>query len=342
MTIKEYVKDNLLVLSSSIFCYVISLWLMIGFQVSFLCIFLISFICLCILMFCVMYTYFQKRKFYQYLLFHLQELDKKYLLSELITPPNFYEGQVLCQTLYETNKNMNEHIKTYERRLRFFQEYIEMWIHEIKIPIASGFLLLHNRPIEERKMQEILRQMENYVEQILYYARGENPEKDYYIHKINLKNVINQVAIRNQDSFIYKKIKLEIIGEGAFVWTDAKWLEFIVGQIVQNSIQYCDKENSIIRIESNHSNECINLTVSDNGMGIESNELPRVFDKSFTGTNGRKIRSSTGMGLFITKNLCEKLGHQITIDSTIGVGTSVTITFHTTDYYSVLEQGKYY
>lgn len=340
MSLKSYVKDNWIPIVGAISFYLLIIWLLVGFQVNSLCIFLISFLAIPIFLFCFLYDYFRKKTFYENLFSNLERLDKKYFITELLDTPQFYDGKILSQVIYETSKDMNEHVKEFESRIRSFKEYIELWIHEIKIPLSKGLLLLHNQETNPKKLEEVLYKMEDYVEQVLYYARSENPEKDYYIRNSNLKQIVSKVAIKNQDSFIYRRIKLELINLDISVYTDAKWLEFILNQVIQNSIKYCDKEESTITIEAKRIKDDIFLTVTDNGMGIMKSELPCVFDKTFTGTNGRKIQASTGMGLFICKNLCDKLGHQIKIDSKIDEFTKVTIVFGSHNYYNVIKENE--
>lgn len=341
MKFKDYVKDNLPVFIIHILIYLLTIWLLYLFQVDFLVFFLISFFTILSYISYYTYDFWRKKKFFDSVFNNLESLDKKYLLPELIETADFYDGICLNQILYECNKSMNEHLKEYERRLQEFKEYIELWIHEIKIPISGGLLLLHNHQKgTDKKLEESFLKIENYIEQVLYYARGEHPEKDYYIHKANLKQIVNQIAIKNQDSFIYRKIKLQLENLDTFVYTDSKWLEFILNQIVQNSIKYCDKEDSVIQIKAVNKNDTVFLIIKDNGIGIPLSEIPRVFDKSFTGTNGRKIQTSTGMGLFICKNLCHKLGHQLLIDSKINEYTIVTIVFGKDNYYNVIKEDE--
>jgi len=125
--------------------------------------------------------------------------------------------------------------------------------------------------------------------------------------------------------------------EGERVYTDSKWLEFILHQIISNSLKYKrDGVSSYIHIYLENDEKKTTLVIEDNGIGISSSDLSRVFEKSFTGSNGRVCSSSTGMGLFIVKNLCEKLGHMITIDSKVNEYTKVFVTFYKNHYYDVM------
>lgn len=336
----DYLKDRFFYLFSIFAFFLLMVWLFYIFHINFLCSFLILFFFLFIFTFWVGYDYWQRKRFYDDVMDKLNRLPQKYLLVELMEHPSFLEGELLYQILLETDKDMNEHIKTYERKLKQFKEYLEMWVHEVKTPLARSFLLLPKN--EKKKLKELekaLVEIENNVDQVLYYARSEMTEKDYYIHPTNLQTVVNKVMVKNQDAFIYGKVQLELKDLDMTVNTDAKWLEFILNQLIQNSLKYRKEKDTRISISTEETTEEIYLSVWDNGIGIKKSELPRVFDQSFTGSNGRLGKASTGMGLYICKNLCEKLGHKIVIASKENEYTKVTIIFGKNNYYDVIERG---
>lgn len=339
MRAQDYFKDCFFYLLSIVVFLVLMIWLFCIFHINFLCAFLSIFFYLFIFVFWVGYDYWKRKHFYDDVMDKLNHLSQKYLLVELMELPTFLEGELLYQILLETDKDMNEHIKTYERKLKQFKEYLEMWVHEVKTPLARSFLLL---PKEEKKnlkeLEKALTEIENNVDQVLYYARSEVTEKDYYIHPTNLQTVVNKVIVKNQDSFIYGKVQLELKDLDVEVNTDAKWLAFILNQLIQNSLKYRKEKDTKIVISKEESEKEIYLSVWDNGIGIKQSELPKVFDQSFTGSNGRIGKASTGMGLYICKNLCEKLGHKIMITSKENEYTKVTIVFGKNNYYEVLER----
>lgn len=281
------------------------------------------------------YEYFKKKIFYQDFCNKLAQLDKKYLITELIKKPNFIEGQILSDSLYEIDKSMYEEIETYLQNVKDFKEYIELWIHEVKIPISSSKLMIHNHETNERKLKEQINRIENYVEQVLYYTRLENSEQDYLLKKCNLGDIICKVIKRNQDSLLYQKIKIETNNIDVIILSDSKWLEFIINQIISNSIKYHGKDNCKIIFNVVKNNNII-LEISDNGLGIKETDIKYVFDKSFTGNNGRLVSASTGMGLYISKSLCNKLGHKIMIESKFQKYTKVSISFNDEQYYKVV------
>lgn len=337
----EYLKDQLLLFACFFGMYIFAIYLFIIFHVNVLCMFLILFFSMFLFLFCVFYSFGKKKHFYDDMIQKLEALPQKYLLVELLKEPQFLEGNILYQVLKESDKDMNEHIKTYQNKLTQFKEYLELWIHEIKTPLARAFLLLHKKENEDKdELEKALLEMENDIDQVLYYTRSEVSEKDYYIHSVPLKNVVNRVIIKNQNTFIYQKIQLELKKLDYVVDTDCKWLEFIINQIIQNSFKYCNKEQAKIRIMAEKSEQKVILSIWDNGIGIKSDEISRVFEQSFTGSNGRLGKSSTGMGLFICKNLCDKLGHIITIESKENEYTKVSIVFGNHSYYDVVRKDE--
>ena len=285
------------------------------------------------------YEYQRRAAYYRQLFAALDQLDQKYLVHELTGSPSFLEGKMLEEVLYETDKSMSEHILSYQNALEDFKDYIEMWVHEVKLPIAAGQLILHNNPgTMNKKLREQFGRIENDVEQVLYYMRSENTEKDYLIKRCALDELVQNVIRRNKDSLLYRHIRIEFEESGAIVFTDSKWIEFIINQIMSNAIKYCPSEDGCIHIETKKKDNEAILTITDNGIGISRADLGRVFEKSFTGTNGRVAKTSTGMGLYLCDKLCRRLGHGIAIASTEGQGTSVRITFAADSYYQVVNE----
>lgn len=287
----------------------------------------------------ILIDFFKKKDFYNNLLSSIENLDKAYLVLETLDKPNFYEGKILYQALYEINKSMNENVKNLKLQVTDFKEYVEMWIHEVKIPISSLVLMQHNHKDKFSKDQiRQIKRIENYVEQILYYVRQETAEKDYLITDVSLNKIINKVLLKNKDDILENKINLIVDTLSYDVSTDSKWLEFIINQIINNSIKYKRNiKSSCIKIYVIENNDKLDLVIEDNGLGINETDLPMVFKKSFTGQNGRIKSKSTGMGLFIAKSMTDKLGHKIKIESKEKEYTKVIITFSKNHYYDVVK-----
>lgn len=258
----------------------------------------------------------------------LENLDKKYLLPEVIDEANFIEGKILNNILKTLSKDMNERVKYFKDEQLEYREYIETWVHEIKTPISSTKLILENddSKLSERVNYEI-RKVENYIDQVLYYARSSDVSKDYIIKEFDLRAVVMKSIKSNSRDFINKKIKLELKEVSGKIFSDAKWIEFIINQVIVNAIKFSEANKGVVEIYSEEYENNIVLTIKDNGVGISDKDIDRVFEKGFTGENGRRFGKSTGIGLYLCKKLCSKLGLGITITSKVNEGTKVNIVF---------------
>ena len=197
------------------------------------------------------------------------------------------------------------------------------------MPIATGKMIIENNKNEvTESIDEELDKIENYVEQALFYARSNVSEKDYYIKKQNLKDIVNSTILKNKRSLLQNKVKLNLHELDVQVYTDSKWCIFIISQILQNAVKYSKVNNKEIEIFSVNNKENTILYIKDNGIGIKKGEITRAFEKGFTGTNGRIAgQKSTGMGLYLCKKLCNKLGLRIELNSRESIGTEIRIVF---------------
>ncbi len=274
------------------------------------------------------FDYLKRKAFYNDLLCRFDSLDKKNLIAEITSLPDFKEGMILCDILRGSNKAMLEEINKYKSLQEEYREYIELWIHEVKTPISSSKLIIqNNKSAVTDSISEELDKIEAFIEQALFYSRSNTVEKDYIVKEINLQKACFDVLKKNTGLLIHNRIKIVTDGLDINVYSDEKWLQFILGQLITNSVKYMDRPEPCITITARKEQNSAELSISDNGIGIKQSELPRIFDKGFTGTNGRKNERSTGMGLYICKKLCDKLDLTIKASSEYGSGTSVTITF---------------
>ncbi len=337
MKLKAYLKDQSFSLIVSILGYLVILAFMIGFKIPFL--FRIYFTIIYGFVFLVIffYNYFRKYFFYKEILSKLDLLDEKYLICELIPKPAFLDGEILYQMLYDINKSMNENIGDYRSKVNDFKEYVELWIHEVKIPLAALLLYTHNKKTNKALAMEI-NKVDNYLEQILYYIRSENTEVDYMIKEVELNKVIREVMLKNKDVLLARKIEITSDVPELKVLTDYKWLEFMVNQVISNSMKYMrDIKEKKIAIKAYQEENHTVLEILDNGMGIPESDINRVLNKTFTGQNGRKVPGSTGMGLYIVSNLCKKLGHKLEITSKEGEYTKVKFIFDDNLFYKEVQ-----
>ena len=337
MKLSKYLKTNYLIILLFIIIIAIIDLMLVSFKTDRQAVIGVSITAIVGFVLYILYDFNRRKKFYNKLLNDLDLLDKKYLITEMIDKPDFYEGEIFYDALYEIDKSMAEKIKEYSLSIQDFKEYIEMWIHEVKLPLASLNLIVHNhKELSDKKITEQLKRLDDDIEQVLYYVRSENAEKHYMINETELNKVISNVAMKNKDILLENNIDFEVEVGNKKVLTDSKWLEFIVNQIVSNSIKYIrNNVEHLIKITAEENNKIIILKIYDNGIGIGKSDIPKVFDKTFTGNNGRKIETSTGMGLYIAKQLCKKLGHKITIDSKENEYTEVSILFNKDDFLNV-------
>ena len=201
-------------------------------------------------------------------------------------------------------------------------DYYSMWVHQIKTPIAAMNFLLDNEEVDQKILQQELFKIERYVEMVLTYIRLDSISSDYVITKINLDEVVKDSVKKYATIFINKKIKLNYVSHETMVISDKKWLSFAFEQILGNSVKYSSAGGEIT-IET-YENK---LVIEDNGIGIKEEDLPRIFEKGFTGFNGRYEKKSSGLGLYLCKKTLDKLGHHIEISSKVEEGTRIEITF---------------
>ncbi|HAT4080101.1 sensor histidine kinase [Clostridium perfringens] len=274
------------------------------------------------------FDYLRKKQYYDEIKENMESLDKKYLISEVIEEGTFTESKLIYDVICKSNKAMNDEIGEFKRGINDYREYIELWVHEIKTPIATCKLLIENNesPLTESIGEEVCK-LENYIDQALFYTRSNTLEKDYIIKEMSLSSCVNKVLNNNADSLIKKRVKINLGDLEKRVYSDSKWIEFILGQIISNSIKYMNKEHKELKIYCNENSKYVILNIEDNGAGISEKDISRVFDKGFTGENGRKFGKSTGIGLYLCKKLCKKLGLDITLISEEGKFTRVSIIF---------------
>ena len=330
MRFKDFIKEKILLIFLLLFLIISSEILLLPYtQIG---VFTRLYIAICPILIIgidIAIEYRKKKNFYNELKSNLDELADKYLISEIINTPDFLEGKILKKSMQEAGKSMLENVNTYKRLQEDYKEYIELWIHEIKIPIATSKLIIENNKNEITKsIDEELDEIENYTEQALFYARSNTVNKDYIITKSNLQEIVNGAILKNKGALLSSKTSIELHDLEREVYTDSKWAVFIINQIIQNAIKYSKIKDRKIEIYAISKRENVVLYIKDNGIGIKKGEITRVFEKGFTGENGRTInKKSTGIGLYLCKKLCNKLGLGIELNSEKGIGTEVRIIF---------------
>ncbi len=275
-------------------------------------------------------TYTDYRRWKQYLEnidAILEDLDKKYLLPEMMDKGENQEEKKLQDIFYDMEVSMNEQVSNYRRNSEEYKEYVETWVHEIKIPIGAMKMILANHKDADYGLGDEVARMEGYVEQALFYARSNAVEKDYLINRVELLQVAQEVVLKRKKTLRDMHARIDLHDLEFEVNSDSKWLAFMLGQVLDNSIKYGEKDVLSIEIYGEKRENAVLLHIKDNGAGIKESELSRVFDKGFTGSNGRGTANSTGIGLYLCKKLCKRLEHSINITSEEGKGTTVTFVF---------------
>ncbi len=268
--------------------------------------------------------YRKKRKLSKHITDLADSLAETYYIADVLPKPKEFQNQAYYYALKKACKSMNDEISKITEEKQAYQEYVESFAHEIKIPIGALSLTFDNTKnyTLKKETDKIFR----LVEQMLYYARSENTEKDYFIKPVQLDNVIHNVILKFRHALMEGKVIINIQDTENLVYTDEKWLTFVLSQIVQNSIKYFDKQEKQLNIYSQDYGTNVQLFIEDNGCGIKASDLSRVFEKGFTGSNRNKA-NATGMGLYLAKKLCDRLGLKLDIMSREQEYTRIIITF---------------
>lgn len=328
MKTKEFIREKLYFIALALLTNGISILFLYAIQVNFQVIFIIELLQWGMVLAVLIIEYLRRATFYRHLNLMLEGLDKKYLITEIIDEPLFMDGKILYETLQTVDKSMADNVNTYRLSQNEYKDYIEMWVHEIKTPLAAAKLILNNNPSElSLSIKEEFDKVEGFVEQALFYARSTNPEKDYVIKELILQETVSMIVRKHSKTFIYQKIRIQLEGLNIMVYSDPKWLEFIIDQIISNALKYTPSETGCLHIYTTKDENSISLHIQDNGIGIDEHDLGRIFDKGFTGKNGRINEKATGIGLYLCKALCDKLYIGISADSTLGKGTTLTLKF---------------
>lgn len=328
MNILDFLKERLLFILLNILTLIFTSVILLALKIDNYAIVFIFIINLVGILAFHFYEFFKKNKYYGEIEKDLYSLDKKYLVSEIVAESDFIEGKIIHNIISQANKSMNDEISKYKLNIDEYREYIEMWVHEIKTPISTCKLLIENNNSEiTRSIWEELERVEDYIEQSLYYTRSNTLEKDYLIKEINLNDSINNVIRKNANNLIAKQIKINIYDVDKKVYCDSKWIEFILNQIISNSIKYMNKKDSELKIYCDKLNDDVILNICDNGIGMNEKDTVKAFDKGYTGQNGRIFGKSTGIGLYLCKKLCNKLGLGIKLESKEFIGTKISIIF---------------
>jgi len=255
------------------------------------------------------------------------------LQKELLPEASNHEERYLLGIIERLIKEYSENISLWDQKNTELMDYYTLWTHQIKTPIAALHLLhqeqMNSLDIEDplrstlKSSQQELFKIERYVESVIQFTQLESSSSQFRFEQVELDAVIRQAAKKYALLFNHLKLTLTYEPIHISVLSDAKWLLFVIEQILSNALKYTPNGHITIFWDT----QTESLIIQDTGIGIQAEDLPRVFEKGFTGYNGLMDKKSTGIGLYLSKKIIKKLGHTIHITSQVGKGTSVSITF---------------
>lgn len=288
-----------------------------------------NFIGFFILMVFLIYSYFRKKMNYDIICRLLTKRQEDFTAS--LPEPSTYEQKLYFELLHALNEEYYKRVDKLNNEKKDFINFINYWVHEIKTPVTGSRLIFENSLHKSKEeildaMEASIDSIENYVQQALYYSRLDSFSQDYLISEVDMEELIKSIVKKYARMFIAKKIRIEINCGAFIVNSDKKWLAFIFEQILLNALKYTGR-NGTIKIEGKNDEKERAVVIEDNGTGIKPEDIGRVFDKGFTGQNGRDSLKATGLGLYLSKRLANKLGHDISVTSVYSEFTRVCIRF---------------
>lgn len=327
MNIFQYIKEKQTVILLNISAIIIVSILLFLFDIKTSIIIVVDFTSLFFFLCSLGFDFYHIKSYYDNLVKTFQNLDEKTFITDIVSEPDFYSGQIFYNILKEAFKTMNDHIASYKKSRQDYENYIGLWVHEIKTPIAALKLILQNHRTNDITQMNIeTNKIEVFVEQALYYARSSALNKDYRIEPVSLSFMVKEAVKAFSMNIIQVKGQVHMESLDINVTTDSKWVIFILKQLIDNSIKYRRKSLNINFYTERLKKRTV-LCIKDSGIGIPASDIERIFDKGFTGSHGRQYTKSTGMGLYLCKILCKKLGLSIKAESEKSIGTTFKIYF---------------
>lgn len=264
-------------------------------------------------------------------------------LATNLEEPDYLEGELAWQAIQNVTRAARQEAAQSEDAMRSYRDYIETWVHEVKTPLAAARLMIANDQTGTlRPFARELDRIDASVEQALFYARSSSLEQDYLIRSCTAEELVKEAVRSRARSLIEAGMGIDLSGLGGDagaleIFCDPKWMDFILGQLIDNAIRYRavpeqDGRSPQLAFaaelqDRGCAQERVVLSVSDNGCGIPAADLPRIFERGFSGANGRSHEHSTGMGLYLVRSLCQKMGLSVAAASEEGAGTTISIIF---------------
>lgn len=329
MKFKDYFLNKITEILGTFFVLFLMLEFLYIIGNTFSVVFMIGMVIAILIMTKYLMDWYRKKKYFEIITERVKDLKEPWLIAELLPVSYTIEDEIYQELLRKVGSSAIEEIHKIEDEQKEYEDYIEQWIHEVKTPITSIHLMLENRISEnpglKRDLNVELSRLENDVELALYYARSEQIYRDYLIQKLNVRKVLLKVVNKNRTVIMNSSVAIDLdCDEALYAYGDEKWLVFMLTQVLLNAIKYKAEADAKVVMRAKRDNKRIVLNIIDNGKGIKKEELPRIFDKGFTGSNGRDNEKSTGMGLHLVHKLCEKLEIDIKADSVYGEFTEIS------------------
>ena len=329
MKFKDYFLNKITEILGTYFVLFLMLEFLYIIGNTFSVVFMIGVVIAVLIMTKYLMDWYRKKKYFEIITERVKDLKEPWLIAELLPVSYTIEDEIYQELLRKVGSSAIEEIHKIEDEQKEYEDYIEQWIHEVKTPITSIHLMLENRISEnpglKRDLNVELSRLENDVELALYYARSEQIYRDYLIQKLNVRKVLLKVVNKNRTVIMNSSVAIDLdCDEALYAYGDEKWLVFMLTQVLLNAIKYKAEADAKVVMRAKRDNKRIVLNIIDNGKGIKKEELPRIFDKGFTGSNGRDNEKSTGMGLYLVHKLCEKLEIDIEADSVYGEFTEIS------------------
>jgi signal transduction histidine kinase len=324
--LKNFLRDKwvLIIISTVVKIFVAVFLVMSGSSSDTIILSLIIYLCVDLMY--LVYSYFK----YRMEIFKIEKLarslDRHYYIHELIKRPKNEEAAIYYDLMKLANQDMVTEIGSFKKEANEYREFIEEWIHEMKTPLTTIQMLSSTDEDEMGSLQQEVNRLRNLLDICLHYIRVGTLEKDYHVLEFNVLDMLHEIFMDEKTQIMLKDIEIQInISPEQEIVSDKKWVSFMIHQVLLNAIKYVDYGGKI-QIHDDEKDNIYWIHIEDNGCGIKKSDLPRIFEKGFTGST-MKRKSSSGLGLYLVKTTANKMNVKLNINSKIGEYTKVSLGF---------------
>lgn len=328
MKLKQYLYDKINIMSFFILTLILVDCILSRFPLNWWDILVINFILVCPWVGYGIFDFCRRRSYYIELKRRIEQMDQPFLLGELLPNASFLDGKELNEVIQTMTMDLNNRLARLKAEQNEYYEYVELWVHEIKLPLASLQLMIDNQHLEVKEVQKVVNQMTRLIQQSLFYAKSTKVNQDYHIHEQSSKQLLMESIARYSKELIGYHFQIELPENDSMVKTDKQWISFILGQVIGNAIKYRrDDVDNRLRVEISKTDESVEWAITDFGKGISAQDLAHIFEKGYTGENGRHQSQATGIGLYLCRKLCQQLAIEIDASSIEGEQTTIYLRF---------------